>query len=343
MLKSRNSNEYFSNKQILKYIVNIKGEVRKYLNPMMIRDKNLERLLNIQGELYLEFEGANPTGTQKDRIAVIHARLAKELNYDVITVGSCGNYGVAIAYFAKLFGLKAVVVIPKGYHATRFHEFEEYGARIVRIEGMYEDAVTYSKILAKREGWYDANPGLENREINMVAYSTISDHIFRYFNDSPDTVSVAVGNGTTLAGIFFGFEELYRNGFITHIPRMIAGSTPKDNAVIHSFLMGSESAIAIPPEKIHETTINEPLVNYYAFDGDAALHALRKSNGFAEYVSDYRMLYLSRLLKRTSGLNVLPASTAALGALINVLKKLEKSGELTDKEHHVVVLTARNF
>jgi threonine synthase len=79
--------------------------------------RNLERLLGF-GNIFLKFEGGNPTGTQKDRISQYHVKKALIEGYDTITVGTCGNYGVSLAYFARLAGLKAKILIPEQYYVA---------------------------------------------------------------------------------------------------------------------------------------------------------------------------------------------------------------------------------
>ena len=84
-----------------------------------VGDTNLTRARNIEREIglrqvYLKFEGGNPTGTQKDRIAFAQALDALRRGYDEITVASCGNYGTAVALAASLAGLRCLIYIPAG-------------------------------------------------------------------------------------------------------------------------------------------------------------------------------------------------------------------------------------
>ena len=79
------------------------------------RARNLERELNIR-QLYIKYEGENPTGTQKDRIAFAQVHDSLRRDYNIISVATCGNYGVAISFAAYLAGLKCKVFIPETYH-----------------------------------------------------------------------------------------------------------------------------------------------------------------------------------------------------------------------------------
>ena len=84
--------------------------------------------------------------------------------YDTITVGTRGNYGVSLAYFAKLAGLKARILIPEQYYVApkRKEELQSFNAEILTIDGKYEDAVEESRKLSRMEHIYDANPGNGN-------------------------------------------------------------------------------------------------------------------------------------------------------------------------------------
>jgi threonine synthase len=93
----------------------------------------------------------------------------------------------------------------------------------------------------------------------------------------------------------------------------------------------------LAPRSVQETPVNEPLVNWHAFDGDLALDALRSSEGAAEFASDKDMLRMARLVRECEGLNVLPASCATLCAL----EKLRQQGWLDWGGPHVAVLTGR--
>ena len=97
----------------------------------MFRARNVEREISLR-QLFLKFEGGNPTGTQKDRIAFAQAKDALRRGFEVITVATCGNYGVAVALAASLAGLRCVIYIPVSYHSSRIQEMENLGASVIR-------------------------------------------------------------------------------------------------------------------------------------------------------------------------------------------------------------------
>ncbi|HUZ17277.1 MAG TPA: pyridoxal-phosphate dependent enzyme, partial [Spirochaetia bacterium] len=118
------------------------------------RARNIEREVGVR-QLYLKFEGGNPTGTQKDRIAFAQVLDALRRGYDSITMATCGNYGVAMAFAASIAGLGCRIYIPDKYHTKRMQEMERLGARIFRTPGDYEESVKESSKAAAEKDYYD--------------------------------------------------------------------------------------------------------------------------------------------------------------------------------------------
>ncbi len=301
----------------------------------LVRARNVERTVGMR-QLFLKFEGSNPTGTQKDRIAFAQAMDAMRRGFEAITVATCGNYGVAVATAAKLAGLRCFIFIPESYHTRRIDEMRTLQADILRVGGDYEAAVEKSSAYAEENTYYDANPGGENTMPQLQAYGGIAYEIYDELRDAPAVVAVPVSNGSTLAGIYKGFLSLYRRGKTSRMPRMVAGSSYGKNPIVRSYLNGLRHCADLSPEKIRETAVNEPLVNWHAIDGDLALEAIYATNGWAADATDRGMRQLSKTLRENEGLQVLPASTAGLIAIIDYHQKTALPGD-----RYVAVLTGR--
>lgn len=299
------------------------------------RARFLEREFDLR-QLLIKYEGENPTGTQKDRIAFAQVHDAFRRGYDVISLATCGNYGAAVSYAASLAGLHCKVFIPAAYHTERIKEMERFGAEIIRLPGTYEDSVTQSSIMAEKEGWYDANPGGANTPLQISAYAEIAKEIYDQLRDAPLYIACPVSNGTLLAGIYRGFVSLYKRGKTSRIPHFIAGSSAYKNPIISSFKAGLDHCEDIDPSLIKETSINEPLINWHSFDGEEALYAVRQSAGEAFHVSDRKMKAMSSFLLKKEGYRILPASTAGLVALLELHQKTPLSND-----RFVAVLTAK--
>ena len=213
---------------------------------------------------------------------------------------------------------------------------EDLGAEIIKTPSDYEQSVEYSRNLALENEYYDANPGGTNTHLQLIAYAEIAYEIYDTLRDAPRILAVPVSNGTMLAGMYRGFTTLYKRGKTSRIPQLIAGSSFKKNPIIFSFQKGLDHCIDLRPDRIKETQINEALINWHSFDGDVALQAIHSTGGWADDVSDQKLSYYSKILRDKEGLNVLPASTAGLIALLNYHKMKN-----FDNDRFVAVLTGR--
>jgi threonine synthase len=306
-----------------------------------IGDTNLTRARNIEREfsirqIFLKFEGTTPTGTQKDRIAFAQIMDALRRGYDTVTVATCGNYGAAISLAAFIAGIDCEIYIPEKYHTNRIKEIENNRAKIIRVNEDYENTVKISQDIADEKGYYDANAGGINTMLQLRAYGEIAYEIYDELRDAPAVVAMPVSNGTTLAGVYKGFVSLYRRGKTSKIPRIVAGSSFGKNPIIQAFLKNLSTCEDLEPNKIHETVVNEPLINWRSIDGNYALDAIRETGGWGGYASDKNMMFFSKTLRDKEGLSVLPASTAGL---ISLLERHKKEPLPTDR--YVVILTGR--
>lgn len=308
-----------------------------------VGDTSLQRVRNIEREvglrqIYLKFEGSNPTGSQKDRIAFAQVMDALRRNFSGITVATCGNYGAAMAFAASVAGMPCYIYIPETYHTKRIEEMQEYGAEVIRVPGDYENAVRVSRERADEDDVYDANPGSRNTPLQLMTYGQIAVEIYDELRDAPAVVAVPVSNGTTLAGIYRGFLSLYRRGKTSRMPRIVAGSSYGKNPIVQAFLRKLALCEDLEPDKRHikETAVNEPLINWHSSDGNLALDGIRQTGGWAEHGSDRSMLHYARMIRELEGLNVLPASTAGLLALVDFHQENELPGD-----RYVVVITGK--
>jgi threonine synthase len=300
------------------------------------RAKALEREFNIR-QLYIKYEGDNPTGTQKDRIAFAQVYDALRRDFDVVSLATCGNYGVAVALAANLAGIHCKIYIPESYHTDRIEEMRSLNAEIIRLPGSYEDVVAKSTEMAKANEWYDANPGGMNTPLQISAYAQIAYEIFEDLGDAPKYCAVPVSNGTLMAGIYRGFVSLYKRGKTSRIPKMIAASSSFKNPIVQSFKKGLDHCKDLEPKNIKETKYNEPLINWHSFDGEEALYAIRESKGEAVNVSDRKLKEMSAFLHKKEGFRILPASTAGLIALLEIHEQ-----HPMEPDRYVAILTAKH-
>lgn len=276
--------------------------------------------------LYFKTESANPTHTQKDRAALALVMDARNSGYLGLTIGTCGNFGASLAIFCNLYDLQCTVFMPGRYKGARGREMEQEGAVVIYTDKGYEEAVAESANYALINKLYDANPtSLRAAHTSIEAYIKISSEIDRDIIGEVESVWVAVGNGTTLAGVSEGFRLLGMN------PIVGAVSSKDNNAILTSF--DQKAIVELDPESLTETHVNEPLLNHQAFQVNEALEALY-DRGKVYGATDAEMLHAAETIRREEDIFTQPASASVLAGLIAHKDSLQKS------KSHVLILTS---
>lgn len=287
----------------------------------LVRAQKLEKRLGIR-RLHVKLEGENPSGTHKDRVALLQVLDARAKGMEAVTAVSCGNYGAALAYVADKLNMRAYIYIPADFAAPRRAEIESWGSKVVSVSGDYEAALHKSATDAVANRWYDANPGGGNRDIGLYAYTFIAKEIAQSLGRQPDWVSVPVGNGSLIGGIWHGFRSMGMK------PRMLGVSN--NNSAVHGIACGLKEKLDVP--NLTVTEVNEPLCGNFLADADEALSAMLESNGTGVEVPDEDLIKAAEIIRKEEGIDVLPASAGAAWGITKL-----------DSRNHVfvAVLTGR--
>lgn len=265
------------------------------------RAPKLEKSLGVR-RLHLKLEGENPSGTHKDRAALMNVLDARKKGQKAVTAVSCGNYGAALAHVCEKLDLECYIYIPKDFAAPRRAEIEAMGARVVSVDGDYEAALRRSVDDARRNDWYNANPGGPNKDLGIFAYTYISKEMAQSLGRQPDWVSVPVGNGTLIGGVWQGFRSMSMK------PRMLACSN--NNSAVHGLAIGAKEPVMLPDLKI--TEINEPLSGNFLTEPEETISAVLDSNGAAKEIPDEELVRAAELLRSEEGVDALPAAAGAV-------------------------------
>jgi threonine synthase len=291
---------------------------------------NLASSLGIKN-LYVKNEGANPTGSFKDRGMTVGVTKALEFGMKVVACASTGNTSASLAAYASKAGLECVVIVPGGNIALgKVAQALIYGAHLVSIHGNFDEALEIVKRLSKEYPFYLLN---SVNAFRLEGQKSIGFETIDQLNEVPDTVVLPVGNAGNVSAIWKGFTELYKLGIIEKLPRMIgiqaAGAAPIVDAMKRGL---SEIVPVVSPETVATAIrIGSPA------SWKKALRALRESKGLAEVVTDQEILDAQSLLARKEGIFVEPASAAPIAGL----KKLINDGVI-DKDEVVVCVTTGN-
>jgi len=296
-----------------------------------------QRLINLLEvkQLYVKNEGENPTGSFKDRGMTVGITKAVELNMKTVICASTGNTSASLAAYAARAGLRCIVLIPSGKIAYgKLAQAMVYGAKVVQIRGDFDQALKMVLELSEkhREVYLlnSINPyRLEGQK--SLAYE-ICDQLNR---EAPDRVVLPVGNAGNISAIWKGFTEFHKLGLIDKLPKMTGiqaeGAAPITKAIIN----GSSEIVPInQPETIATAIrIGAPV------SWKKALRAIRESKGTAETVTDEEILEAQKMLARSEGLFVEPASASSIAGL----KKLLESGKIDKDEIVVCVATGHGL
>lgn len=281
----------------------------------MVRAEGLSRARGLP-HLRLKLEGANGSGSAKDRLAraAVHDALLQEC--DLITLASCGNMALAVANAAQMAGLPVRVFLQAVHLPETVEEIRSFGAQVEIVSGDYEFAVAQSRAICG-DKVYDANPGGEHAEAHIGGYEAIAAEILSDLGGKvPRYVAVPVGNGTIIAGVYRGFVRGLGEEGADEVPHIVGGSVAGQNAIVHSIELGRESYADILSTQMHVTETAAPLATWQALDGPPAFAAIMQSGGFATAFVDSELEGAARELRECEGIDAIPAATAGLLAFL---------------------------
>ncbi len=310
----------------------IKGDNIVTLNEGGTPLYNAKRLAEEIGvkELYIKNEGANPTGSFKDRGMTVGVTKALELNANAVGCASTGNTSASLAAYAAKAGIKCYVLLPAGKIALgKLAQAILHGAKVIGIKGNFDVALKLIREASERFNIYllnSVNPfRLEGQK--SEAFEIVDQLNF----EVPDRVVVPMGNCGNISAIWKGFKEFKEAGLIDELPMMTGIQASGASPVVKAFKKGKKE---IEPEENPETIatairIGKPV------NAPKALKALYESKGYAESVSDEEIIEAQKLLARREGIGVEPASATSIAGL----KKLVEQGVVDKDERIVCVVT----
>lgn len=285
--------------------------------------------------LYVKNEGENPTGSFKDRGMTVGVSKAVEIGAEKVVCASTGNTSASLAAYAAKAGLDCIVLIPSQKVALgKLAQAVIYGARVLQIEGSFDDALRAVLELAQ----FESSMYLLNsiNPYRLEGQKTLAYEVWdQLASKSPDTVVVPVGNAGNISAIWKGFQDLERLGLISELPRMIGIQAEGAAPIAEAFKRGLST---INPAPNAETVATAIRIGSPA-SWKKALTAVRISKGLMETVTDEEILEAQKLLARLEGIFVEPASAASVAGL----KKLVRAGAISRREEVVCVTTGHGL
>ncbi|MFH0980540.1 MAG: threonine synthase [Planctomycetota bacterium] len=277
-------------------------------------------------EVFIKDDGRNPSASFKDRATAIALGRARDIGCALVTGASTGNAGASTAVLAAAMGMRACIFIPRAAPRAKVAQLLAFGADVVAVDGTYDQAFDLCLAATQQFGWYNRNTGYNpfTREgKKSVAFEICEQMRWKV----PDLVVVPVGDGNIISGVWKGFADFQRMGFIERLPRLLAVQAEGSAAVVRA-LEGDGTIRAVSG-----VTVADSISVSLPRDGEAAVQAVRASGGFGITVSDEEILAAILEVARGSGVFGEPAGVASFAGL----KKAVAQGRI-DPAWTVIVL-----
>jgi threonine synthase len=275
-------------------------------------------------DLHVKVEGANPTGSFKDRGMVMAVAKAKEAGSDTVICASTGNTSASAAAYAARAGMRCIIVIPEGKIAMgKLAQAVMYGASIVSIEGNFDEALKMVRSISETEPVTLVNSVNPYR---LEGQKTAAFEICDQLGGAPDILAIPVGNAGNISAYWKGFKEYHSSKGIS-LPRMFGFEAEGAAAIVQGKPIEQPETIATA------IRIGNPA------SWDLAVAAQQESEGKIDFVSDEEILQAYGKLASAEGIFAEPGSCASLAGIYKLLQQ----GEIPRGSRIVAVLTGNGL
>jgi len=294
-------------------------------NTPLIRADRLRRHLGLTCEVFLKYEGLNPTGSFKDRGMTVAISKALERGAKAVICASTGNTSASAAAYAARAGLRAFVLIPEGKIALgKLAQAMFHGAQVVQIRGNFDDALRLVRELSEKHPVVLVNSVNPDR---IEGQKTGAFEICEQLGEAPTYQFMPVGNAGNITAYWRGYREYHRIGKIARPPRMIGWQAEGAAPIVLGRVVEKPETIA------SAIRIGNPA------SWQGATDALRQSEGAIDTVSDEEILGAYGLLAQLEGVFCEPASAASAAGLV----KWVKAHGFAPSDRVVLILTGHGL
>lgn len=290
----------------------------------LVRAPALERETGI-AEVWLKVEGANPTGSFKDRGMVLAVAKAAEAGASAVLCASTGNTAASAAAYAARAGLRCAVVLPAGYVALgKLVQAIAFGARVIAVRGTFDDAL---RVVQEIGATGEATLVNSINPHRIDGQKTASFELCETLGDAPEALFIPVGNAGNITAYWKGFVEAEASGLARRRPRL------------HGFQAAGAAPIVHGEVVEHPETIASAIRIGNPASWKSALAARDESGGTIEAVTDAEILDSYAFLARREGVFCEPASAASVAGL----RKRALSGGTRGLRQVVCVVTGNGL
>ncbi|MEY4704462.1 MAG: Threonine synthase [Nitrospirota bacterium] len=294
-------------------------------NTPLIRATRLAQQIAPGIDLYLKFEGMNPTGSFKDRGMTMAISKAVESGAKAVICASTGNTSASAAAYGARAGLAVYVLIPAGKIAMgKLSQAMMHQATVIQIEGNFDQALTIVKELSTThhiELVNSLNP------YRIEGQKTAAMEVCDQLGDAPMIHVLPVGNAGNITAYWKGYQEYRAANQSTRLPRMIGFQASGAAPIVLGHIVENPQTVATA------IRIGNPA------SWQSALNAVKESSGAIDSVTDEEILLAYRTVAATEGVFCEPASAASVAGVM----KLTKQGRLREGETVVCTLTGHGL
>lgn len=274
----------------------------------LVAAPRLSRDLGLRQTLLLKDDGRNPSASFKCRASAVALMRAKEIGRELVTGASTGNAASATAVLAAAPGMRTRIFVPRTAPRAKIAQLLTFGAEVLAVEGTYDQAFDLCLEATRRFGWYNRNTGFN--PYTREGKKTVSFEICEQLGwRVPDLVVVPVGDGNIISGVWKGFVEFQRLGFVERTPKLLAVQAAGSAAIVQA----ADGDGQIRP--VSGNTVADSISVSLPRDGEAAVRAIRESGGFGVTVSDDAILTAIGEVARGAGVFAEPAAAASWAGL----------------------------
>ncbi len=255
-------------------------------------------------ELYLKFEGCNPTGSFKDRGMVVAVAKAIEEGSKAVICASTGNTSASAAAYAAQSGLECIIVIPGGKIALgKLAQAIVYGAKIISVDGNFDEALAIVREMSEKHPVTLVN---SLNPYRIEGQKTASFEIIDVLGRAPDIHALPVGNAGNITAYWKGYKEYYQKGKSKALPRMYGFQAEGAAPIVRGHVVEKPETVATA------IRIGNPA------SWKQAEAARDESGGLIDMVSDEEILAAQALMAAESGIFGEPASASPLAGLLKL-------------------------
>ena len=271
-------------------------------NTPLIKADNLAKKIGLDANIYLKFEGCNPTGSFKDRGMTMAVTKAKEEGSGAIICASTGNTSASAAAYGAKAGIKTYVLIPDGYIALgKLSQAMMYGAEIIAIQGNFDRALECVREISAN---YPITLVNSVNPFRIEGQKTGAFEICDALGKAPDYHFIPVGNAGNITAYWKGYKEYKQAGVINNLPKMMGFEAEGAAAIVRG------ERIMNPETLATAIRIGNPA------SWKQAEAARDESNGKIGCVNDEKIVEAYKMLANTEGILCEPASAASVAGLI---------------------------